>query len=326
MKRLSPIAITALVLVAGFALCALQFPNIASTRVVANLLTDNAFLGIVATGMTFVIISGGIDLSVGSVIGFTTVFVALAIERWGIPPYLAFAMVLGLCALFGAAMGGIIHVFDLPPFIVTLAGMFLARGVSFLLSTESIPISAPIYSTVSDFAIRLPGGGRLTAIAIAMLVLLVAGAWLLHLTRFGANVYALGGSRATTALMGIPVGSMTVRIYMLSSVLAGLAGIVFSFYTAAGYSLSAVGVELDTIAAVVIGGTLLTGGQGSVIGTFLGVLIQGMIQTYINFDGTLSSWWTKIATGVLLFAFIGLQQGLIALSRRSAARTARAHA
>jgi len=324
MRGLSSIAITAAVLVLGFVLCALQFPNIASTRVVANLLTDNAFLGIVATGMTFVIISGGIDLSVGSVIGFTTVFTALAIERWGLPPYLAFAAVLGLCALFGAAMGGIIHVFDLPPFIVTLAGMFLARGISFLLSTESLPITAPIYSTVSDFAVRLPGGGRLTAIAIAMLAILVAGALLLHLTRFGANVYALGGSRITTALMGVPVGSMTVRIYMLSSVLAGLAGIVFSFYTAAGYSLSAVGVELDTIAAVVIGGTLLSGGQGSVIGTFLGVLIQGMIQTYINFDGTLSSWWTKIATGVLLFAFILLQQGLIALARRSTVKTARA--
>jgi galactofuranose transport system permease protein len=155
-------------------------------------------------------------------------------------------------------------------------------------------------------------------------VVLIAGMLLLHITRFGANVYALGGSRVTTALMGVPVGSMTVRIYMLSSVLAGLAGIVFSFYTAAGYSLSAVGVELDTIAAVVIGGTLLSGGQGSVIGTFLGVLIQGMIQTYINFDGTLSSWWTKIVTGVLLFAFIALQQGLTAVARRSA--TARAGA
>ncbi len=322
MRASSSVAITAFVLVAGFALCALQFPNIASTRVVANLLTDNAFLGIVAAGMTFVIISGGIDLSVGSVIGFTTVFVALAIERWGIPPFAAFALVLILCALFGAAMGAVIHVFDLPPFIVTLAGMFLARGVSFLLSTESIPITAPIYSAVSDFAIRLPVGGRLTAIAIAMLVILVLSALLLHLTRFGANVYALGGSRAATALMGIPVGSMTVRIYMLSSLLAGLAGIIFSFYTAAGYSLSAVGVELDTIAAVVIGGTLLTGGQGSVIGTFLGVLIQGMIQTYINFDGTLSSWWTKIATGVLLFAFIALQQGLMALARRSSIKPA----
>ncbi|MDU1670049.1 MAG: sugar ABC transporter permease YjfF, partial [Bradyrhizobium sp.] len=208
------------------------------------------------------------------------------------------------------------------PFIVTLAGMFLARGISFLLSTESIPITAPIYSAVYDFAIRLPGGGRLTAIAIAMLAILVLSALLLHLTRFGANVYALGGSRTATALMGIPVGSMTIRIYMLSSVLAGLAGIVFSFYTAAGYSLSAVGVELDTIAAVVIGGTLLTGGQGSVIGTFLGVLIQGMIQTYINFDGTLSSWWTKIATGVLLFVFIALQQGLMALARRSSVKPA----
>jgi galactofuranose transport system permease protein len=322
MKGLPPVAITAIVLVAGFALCAIQFPNIASTRVVANLLTDNAFLGIVATGMTFVIISGGIDLSVGSVIGFTTVFVALAIERLGVPPWLAFAAILLLCAAFGAAMGGIIHVFDLPPFIVTLAGMFLARGASFLLSTESIPINATVYSTVSDFALRLPGGGRLTAIALMMLVVTVAGAALLHLTRFGANVYALGGSRVSTALMGIPVGSMTVRIYMLSSVLSGLAGIVFSFYTAAGYSLSAVGVELDTIAAVVIGGTLLTGGQGSVIGTFLGILIQGLIQTYITFDGTLSSWWTKIVTGVLLFAFIALQQAMIALARSPAARRA----
>jgi galactofuranose transport system permease protein len=319
MKNLPPVAITAIVLVVGFAICAMQFPNIASTRVVANLLTDNAFLGIVATGMTFVIISGGIDLSVGSVIGFTTVFVALAIERLGIPPLLAFAAILLLCAAFGAAMGGVIHAFDLPPFIVTLAGMFLARGASFLLSTESTPITAPIYTTVSDFALRLPGGGRLTVIALIMLAVVVAGALLLQLTRFGVNVYALGGSRTTTALMGIPVGSMTVRIYMLSSVLAGLAGIVFSFYTAAGYSLSAVGVELDTIAAVVIGGTLLTGGQGSVIGTFLGVLIQGLIQTYINFDGTLSSWWTKIATGVLLFAFIALQQAMIAIARRSAA-------
>jgi simple sugar transport system permease protein len=109
---------------------------------------------------------------------------------------------------------------------------------------------------------------------------------------------------------------------MLSSVLAGLAGIVFSFYTAAGYSLSAVGVELDTIAAVVIGGTLLTGGQGAVLGTFIGVLIQGLIQTYINFDGTLSSWWTKIATGILLFAFIALQQVIVRLAARARPRGA----
>jgi galactofuranose transport system permease protein len=320
MTRLPPVAITALVFLAGFAVCAAQFHNFASTRVVANLLTDNAFLGVVATGMTFVIISGGIDLSVGSVIGFTTVFVALSIERLGMPPMLAFVLLLMLCAAFGAAMGAIIHFFEMPPFIVTLAGMFVARGVSFLMSTQSTPITAPLYSSVSDFAIMLPGGGRLSAIALIMLAVVVAGAVLLHFTRFGANVYALGGNRTATELMGVAVGSMTVRIYMLSSVLAGIAGIVFSFYTAAGYSLSAVGVELDTIAAVVIGGTLLTGGQGSVLGTFIGVLIQGLIQTYINFDGTLSSWWTKIATGILLFAFIALQQAIVRLAGRSRPR------
>ena len=322
MMRVSPVLVTALVFVAGFAICASQFPNFASTRVVANLLTDNAFLGVVATGMTFVIISGGIDLSVGSVIGFATVFVALTTERLGLPPLAAFAILLLLCAGFGAAMGAVIHFFDMPPFIVTLAGMFLVRGTSFLMSTESTPITAPFYVAVSDWGLALPGGGRLTAIALIMLCVVALGSILLHFTRFGTSVYALGGNRTAAALMGVPIGSMTVRIYMLSSVLAGIAGIVFSFYTAAGYSLSAVGVELDTIAAVVIGGTLLTGGQGSTVGTFIGVLIQGLIQTYINFDGTLSSWWTKIATGILLFLFIGLQQGMLKLATRSRARQA----
>jgi simple sugar transport system permease protein len=272
--------------------------------------------------MPFVIISGGIDLSVGSVIGFTTVFVAVMVERMGVPPLVAFVAILLLCAAFGATMGAIIHVFDMPPFIVTLAGMFLVRGTSFLMSTESTPITAPFYVAVSDWGLALPGGGRLTAIALIMLCVVALGSILLHFTRFGTSVYALGGNRTAAALMGVPIGSMTVRIYMLSSVLAGIAGIVFSFYTAAGYSLSAVGVELDTIAAVVIGGTLLTGGQGSTVGTFIGVLIQGLIQTYINFDGTLSSWWTKIATGILLFLFIGLQQGMLKLAIRSRTRQA----
>jgi simple sugar transport system permease protein len=322
MNRLFPVLVTTAVFIVGFIVCSVQFPNFASTRVVADLLTDNAFLGIVATGMTFVIISGGIDLSVGAVIGFTTVFLAVTIQQLGMSPWLAFIAILMLCAIFGAAMGAIIQYFDLPPFIVTLAGMFLARGTSFLMSTESIPINTPLYANLADHAIKLPGDGQLTVIAMIMLAVFAAGIVLLHFTRFGANVYALGGSRTTAALMGVRVGQTTIRIYMLSSVLAGLSGIVFSFYTSAGYSLSAVGVELDTIAAVVIGGTLLSGGYGFVFGTFVGVLIQGLIQSYINFDGTLSSWWTKIATGVLLFAFIVLQQAMVGFARRSGRRVA----
>jgi simple sugar transport system permease protein len=316
MNRQMPVVATTAVFLLGFLVCSLNFPNFASLRVVTNLLTDNAFLGIVAVGMTFVIISGGIDLSVGSVIGFTTVFLALAIEHYGVPPFAAFATILLLCALFGALMGATIQFFELPPFIVTLAGMFLVRGASFLLTTESIPIHANFYEDLASHAIRLPGGARFTVPAMIMLAVVAAGTALLHFTRFGTNVYALGGSRTSTALMGISVRRTTVLIYTLSSVLAGVSGIVFSLYTSSGYSLSAVGVELDAIAAVVIGGTLLSGGYGFVLGTFVGVLIQGLIQTYISFDGTLSSWWAKIATGLLLFAFIGFQQVTLRMARR----------
>jgi simple sugar transport system permease protein len=200
--------------------------------------------------------------------------------------------------------------------------MFLARGAAFLMSTESIPINAPLYTDIGLLTIYLPGGGRLPLIAMIMLVVFAVGAVLLHFTRFGTNVYALGGSRYSTALMGVRVAPTIVRVYMLSSVLAGLSGIVFSFYTAAGYALSAVGVELDTIAAVVIGGTLLTGGAGFMFGTLMGLLIQGLIQTYITFDGNLSSWWTKIVTGLLLFAFIAFQQTLVRLAKRPAALAA----
>ncbi|WP_353861450.1 galactofuranose ABC transporter, permease protein YjfF [Azospirillum formosense] len=311
--RFLPLLVTSAVLVVGFLLCAAQFPAFASLRVVGNLLTDNAFLGITAVGMTFVILSGGIDLSVGAVIGFTTVLLAVLIEQGGWHPVSAFAVALAVAGGFGAAMGAVIHVFQMPPFIVTLAGMFVARGLGFVLSTDSIPINHPLYAELGDMALRFDGGGKLTLPALLMLGVVAAAVVCAHWTRFGANLYALGGNRQSAELMGVPVGRTTVAVYALSGLLAGLAGIVFSLYTGAGYSLAATGVELDTITAVVIGGTQLTGGYGYVVGTFIGVLIQGLIQTYITFDGSLSSWWTKIAIGVLLFVFILLQKGLLAV-------------
>ncbi|CAO3440218.1 galactofuranose ABC transporter, permease protein YjfF [Azospirillum endophyticum] len=311
LQRFLPLIVTTAVLVVGFLICAVQFPNFASWRVVANLLTDNAFLGITAVGMTFVILSGGIDLSVGAVIGFTTVLLAVLIEQGGWHPIPAFAVALIAAGGFGAAMGGVIHVFQMPPFIVTLAGMFIARGLGFVLTTDSVPINHPLYGELNDMALRFDFGLKLSLPALLMLGVVAGAVVLAHWTRFGANLYALGGNRQSAELMGVPVARTTVAVYGLSGLLAGLAGIVFSLYTGAGYSLAATGVELDTITAVVIGGTQLTGGYGYVVGTFVGVLIQGLIQTYITFDGTLSSWWTKIAIGVLLFVFILLQKGLL---------------
>ncbi|OHV81832.1 galactofuranose ABC transporter, permease protein YjfF [Ensifer sp. LCM 4579] len=314
-QKYLPLTATILIFVLSYALCVMQFPNMLSTRVIGNLLTDNAFLGIAAVGMTFVILSGGIDLSVGAVIAFTGVFLAVVLEQGGLHPLVAFALALAITTAFGALMGAIIHYLEMPAFIVTLAGMFLARGMAFVLSIDSVPIKHPFYATLKGFYYKLPGGGRITLIGGLMLLVFAVGIMIAHRTRFGTNVYALGGGAATAQLMGVPVARTTIGIYALSGLLAGLSGIVFSLYTSAGYSLAAVGVELDAITAVVIGGTLLTGGSGFVAGTLVGILIQGLIQTYITFDGTLSSWWTKILIGLLLFAFILLQKGIIRLSR-----------
>ena len=315
MKRsLRPLAATAVIFLIAYGLSVAQFPGMLSTRVLGNFLTDNAFLGIAAVGMTFVILSGGIDLSIGSVIAFTGVFLAVVLEGTSIHPLLAFALALAIATAFGAVMGAIIHHLEMPPFIVTLAGMFLARGMAFVLTIDSVPIKHPFYATMKSFYYKLPGGGRITLIGGLMLVVFALGIVIAQRTRFGANVYALGGGAGTAQLMGVPVARTTIAIYALSGFLAGLSGIVFSLYTSAGYSLAAVGVELDAIAAVVIGGTLLTGGSGFVAGTLVGILIQGLIQTYITFDGTLSSWWTKIVIGLLLFGFILMQKGLLYLS------------
>ena len=312
--RLYPLAATIAIFLVAWVICVLQFPYMLSTRVVGNLLTDNAYLGIVAVGMTIVILSGGIDLSVGSVIAFAGVFISVMLRDSGLHPLVVFALLLVLTTAFGAAMGWLIHTLAMPPFIVTLAGMFLARGLAYMLTIDSVPINHGFYKFLNDAYWLMPGKGRLTLIGVVMLLTVAVGMVVAHRTKFGASVLALGGGEATARLMGVRVGATTVAIYAFSGFMAGLAGIVFSIYTSSGYPLATVGTELTAIAAVVIGGTLLTGGAGFVFGTLIGVLTMGLIQTYIVFDGTLSSWWTKIIIGILLLSFILLQKGLMRLS------------
>ncbi|MGS4947225.1 galactofuranose ABC transporter, permease protein YjfF [Meridianimarinicoccus sp. RP-17] len=320
--RVLPLYATIAIFLVAYLICYLQFPAMLSTRVIANLLTDNAYLGIVAVGMTVVIISGGIDLSVGSVIAFSGVFIAVLLRDTGLHPLIVFALLLSVTTAFGAAMGGLIHGLAMPPFIVTLAGMFLARGAAYMLTIDSVPITHPFYDMLQDAYYRMPGGGRLRLIGVLMLLTVGAGMILAHRTRFGTAVFALGGGSQTARLMGADVGRTTVLIYAFSGFMAGLSGIVFSIYTGSGYPLATVGTELIAIATVVIGGTILTGGSGYVFGTLIGVLTMGLIQTYIVFDGTLSSWWTKIVIGLLLLLFILLQKGLLILGQRQRRSTA----
>ena len=312
--RLYPLYATIAIFIVAYAICYIQFPFMLSTRVAGNLLTDNAYLGIVAVGMTVVILSGGIDLSVGSVIAFAGVFISVLLRDTGLHPLVVFVLLLVITTVFGAAMGWLIHTLGMPAFIVTLAGMFLARGVAYMMTIDSVPINNDFFAMLQKTYWVLPGKGRLTLIGVVMLLCFVAGHFVAHKTRFGTNVFALGGGEQTARLMGSRIGRTTVSIYAFSGFMAGLSGIVFAIYTGSGYPLATVGTELTAIATVVIGGTLLTGGAGYVFGTLFGVLTMGLIQTYIVFDGTLSSWWTKIAIGVLLLLFIVLQKGLLRLT------------
>lgn len=307
-SRFFPLLMTFAVFTLLYLICYSRFSSFGSMRVVCNLLRDNAHLGIPAIGVTFVIISGGIDLSVGSIIGFTGVFCALMIEKYGLHPLVVFSMILTIGTLFGMTMGAIIHFFKIPAFIATLAGMFLARGGAYVLSTRSISIKHDFYAQVSKIVYVFPDGGRFTFAAGVFLIVLILGIFLAHFTRFGRNVYAIGGNPEGALLLGVPVGRTTIGIYALSSFLATLAGVVLSLSKRSGDSTIAVGAELDVIAAVVIGGTLLTGGVGYVIGTFIGVMLPGVIRTYLTLDGSLTPWWTKIIIGVLLFVFIGIQK------------------
>lgn len=287
-----------------------MFNHFFTTRVLGNLLTDNAFIIVAGLGMTFVILSGGIDLSVGSMIGFVGIAMASLVAH-GWHPLAALAVLLVLGIVLGAIMGFIIDAFEIQPFIVTLTAMFMLRGLCFVISLDSIPIKHPFVTEFSDFQIPLPGDGWLSGPALLMLFMLVIALVLAHLTRFGANVYAIGGDATSARLLGVPIRRTVMGVYALNGVFAVMAGATYTFYTASGYPLAATGVEMDAIASVVIGGTLLTGGVGLVIGTVFGGLIQGLIQTLIIFDGSLDSWWIRIVIGGLLFVFIVLQKGIM---------------
>ncbi len=295
------------------------YPNFFSMRVFVNFFRDNAFLGIIAVGMTLVILSGGIDLSVGSMIAFVGVMSAFLIENSGMNPFLVFAISLACGALIGFSMGCLIHFFNAPPFIVTLAGMFFCRGMANVISLESIPINNPLFKGIMKFGIILPNNIKIPTTVIIYLVVFVVFLFIMHFTKFGRDVYAVGGSAQSALLMGLRIGRTKVLIYTLSGLLSSLAGIAYILNTPAGYGLAGIGTELDAIACVVIGGTLLTGGVGYLAGTFIGVLIQAIIKTYLTFS-SLSTWWTKIAIGVLIMIFILLQRFFSQVTRLSKAR------
>ena len=308
-RKLVPLLATFGVFILLYVYGILQYKGMRQPQAFFNLFINNAFLLITSVGMTFVILTEGIDLSVGAVIALTSVASAALLENVGLSPWLVIPLMLLMGTLFGGIMGSIIHYFKVQPFIVTLAGMFFARGMCFFISLNAIPIHDPLYRTMALSRFQLPFFERafLNLGSVIAIVVLVVGMYIAHFTRYGRTVYAIGGNEQSALLMGLPVGRIKISVYALNGFCSALAGIVFSISLLSGHGLYATNVELDAIASVVIGGTLLTGGQGYVFGTLFGVLVTGLIQMLIQFNGELSSWWTRIAVGALTLIFIGVQ-------------------
>lgn len=305
-----------------------QDKNFGKLQVFLNLFISNAGLIVAATGMTMVIITGGIDISVGSVIAMTCMLLAWMMEIKGMNAVLALVIVLIIGLIYGLVQGWLIAYLKIQPFIVTLAGLFFARGMTAVISTDMISIKNQLFLSWANAKIYFPFGGSVNRKGVMVypylypsvflaLIILVLFFIILKYTKFGRSVYAVGGNEQSALMMGVNIRFTKLKVYAINGVLGTFAGFLFSLNTCAGFVEQAKGFEMEAIASSVIGGALLTGGVGNVFGSLFGVLIKGTIETFITFQGTLSSWWTKITIAVLLAFFIILQSVLASRKLKS---------
>jgi galactofuranose transport system permease protein len=308
--RYGPLLLTFAVFILVYFVGGRLYPAMRKPQVFFNFFINDSSLLLVSIGMTMVIISGGggIDLSVGGMIALVSTASA-ALLRSGVSPYIVIPLMIVMGVAFGALLGWIIQVLKVQPFIATLMGLFFARGMAYIISLSSVTIKDAVYKQLALTPIHIPFIPKAYIYPTTLVgpVMLLVAIYLLFFTRFGRTVYAMGNNQQSALLMGLPVPRTKILVYAFSGLCSALGGIVFSMSLLAGYGQFATGMELDSIAAVVIGGTALSGGVGNVIGTLFGVLIHGTIVSILQFNGTLSSWWTRIAVGLLTLIAIGIQ-------------------
>lgn len=284
-----------------------------------NILINNAGLLCVACGTTCIMLTGGIDISVGALIAMDCMLLAVGMERWGMSAPLLCVLVLLIGIVFGLVQGFCVGYLEIQPFIVTMAGMFFARGMTAVISTDQVSISQnAFFLGLANAKIKLPFGGYtnnkgvlqvpfMRVTVVVALVVLVLIFLMLRYTKFGRSLYAVGGNEQSATMMGLDVKKTKLKAYVLGSFLCSIGGICYCLNTMSGSVRQALGLEMDAISSAVIGGTLLTGGVGNVIGTFFGVLINGTISTLVKTNGKLLSSWSSIAVAALLCFFIVLQ-------------------
>ncbi|PRX50009.1 monosaccharide ABC transporter membrane protein (CUT2 family) [Prauserella shujinwangii] len=306
-QRQGALVILAVVVVAA----TFTFDSFGTAGNLENIALQASFLAVVALGMTFVIMSGGIDLSVGSVFALGGVLAA-----WGAGhgTWAAVLLPVVVCGAIGLVQGLVIARGGLPPFIVTLAGLLFARGLLLLISDEG----ATTYKVPPSSAFRELAQGSFLGIGYPVWIVAVAfsvGGLVLHRSSYGSTVLAIGGQEDAADLMGLPVLRTKVVTYTVSGVLAGFGGLLMASYTSSGVTVLGVGTELEVIAAVVLGGTLLTGGAGTVLGSLVGVLLLQVIRNVINQIGSLNSNWQAVISGTILLVVVTLQRWLATVQR-----------
>lgn len=292
-----------------------------------NIFNNNAYLIIISCGLTLVMISGGIDISVGGQIALITMTTVCMMENKGSSVFGAFIVAIAIGLAFGIVQGFFVSYLKIQPFIVTLAGMFFAKGMTTIVSVNPVTVKAnETFLKIKDAYLNLPIGtyarngnfipsyleiGAIVAIVIVLIMWAV-----LKWTRIGRNFYAIGGNSESALMLGINVQRTRFMAYVICGLLAGLAGFVYLLHTGAGNASNADGAEMEAIASSIIGGTLLTGGVGSVIGTLFGVMSLKTINTIVIASGLTQPWWQKITTGLMLCFFILLQSVILSARKK----------
>jgi len=298
----------------------LSFRNFFSLRVAVNLINDNSFMFILAAGMTFVILSGSIDLSVGAILGFTTMLAGVLLNIANLHPVLVILICLLVGAISGCLIGLLIQYLRVPSFLATLIFMYLFRGGTRVLGEiiTSVSIEDKLFVFFSEAGIPLHYKAiKILYTGIFAVFIFGVVLYIQKKTRFGRGIYAIGGNEQAALTMGLPVAKIRVKVHTLMGTLAALAGIVFAMYTLGGNIATGTLMELDAIAAVVLGGTMLAGGIGSAYGTIFGVLSLSLIQNIISFSGNLNTAHLKILTGIILVIFIVLHTYISRTQRKA---------
>lgn len=290
-----------------------------------NILNANAPLLIVACGMSMVMICGSIDISVGGVVGLVTMCCAVNLDYQGGNPATALAIALGIGLVFGLVQGFLVAYLDIQPFIVSLAGMFFARGMTTIVHTEPFNVENEAFVALKNTRIYIPFLGSPNnsgvfvpsyveigvVVAVVLAVLLFV---MLRWTSLGRSFYALGGNRQSALMLGINTKRSLFIAHLMSGLLAGIAGYVYIMHSGSGAVTNAAGMEMNAIASAIIGGTLLSGGVGNLVGTFFGVLSLSTIQNIVSSAGFDDAWWTKITVAAMICLFLVIQS--VVLSRK----------